>query len=133
MSASSRKEILELLAQRKISAGEAADMLNAVATAVPPPPSKPASVAPLKARANGKRANWFKVRVSNMETGKNKASVNIPVGMLKFGLKMGGRFAPELDGVDFDEMQSLITEGEEGMLVEVQDEESNEHVRIFLE
>lgn len=132
MTTASRKEILELLAQGKISAAEAADMLNAVTPPAPPEAPKPPA-APKVPKMNGKRPKWFKVRVSNMDTGKNKVTVNIPVGMLKFGLKMGGRFAPELDGMDFDELQSMIAEGGEGVLVEVQDEESNEHVQIYLD
>lgn len=132
MSTASRKEILELLAQGKINAAEAAEMLSAVETAVPPtPPITPK--APKAPTANGSRAKWFKVRVSNMDTGKNKVSVNIPIGMLKIGLKMGGRFAPELEGMDFDDLQTMISKGEEGILVEVEDDESNEHVQIFLE
>jgi hypothetical protein len=53
--------------------------------------------------------------------------------MLKLGLKIGGRFAPELQDLDWKELDSLMRDLQTGLLVEVQDEESNEHVRVFIE
>jgi hypothetical protein len=72
------------------------------------------------------------VRVKNLESGKNKVSVNIPLPMVKFGLKIGRQFSPELNELDLDEMIAALDEGESGMIVDVQDEESNEHVQVFI-
>lgn len=138
----SRKEILELLAGGKISADEAAEMLAGAESVAEkaPPPSDPAPIfiaeedtAPQAVVANGKGARWFRVRVRNLETGKNKVNVNIPIRMLKFGMSIGRRFAPEIDELGLNDLDGMIQGMETGMLVEVQDEESNEHVQVYLE
>ena len=75
----------------------------------------------------------FHVRVRNLETGQNKVTVNIPLRMLKFGLKLGSRFSPELEGINLNEMTEMMGGMESGMLVEVQDEEGNEHVQVYID
>ena len=146
MSTVSRQEILNLLAAGKINAAEAAELLNNASTEpevtdkeellkaefdvepeikiVDPMPKKP---------GNGSGGRWFRVRVKNLETGKNKVSVNIPMPMVKFGLKIGRQFSPELNELDLDEMYAAIGETEQGMIVDVQDEESNKHVQVFID
>jgi len=147
MSTVSREEILNLLSAGKINAVEAAELLNNVSTepevtdkeellkaefdvepeikiVEPMPPKKP---------SNGGGGRWFRVRVKNLETGKNKVTVNIPMPMVKFGLKIGRQFSPELNDINFDEMYSAMGETEQGMIVDVQDEESNEHVQVFID
>jgi hypothetical protein len=52
--------------------------------------------------------------------------------MVKFGLNVGRRFAPELDGIDWDDLSQVMTE-EEGVLVDVQDAEDGEHVQIYVD
>jgi hypothetical protein len=133
----SKKEILDKLAAGEISAADAAQLFNqpeetaATPKATTAPTSAPASV-PEKALED-QSPSWFRVRVMNMETGKNKVSVNIPIRVLKLGLKIGGRFAPELQNLDWNEINSLMEDLQTGLLVEVQDEESNEHVQVFIE
>jgi hypothetical protein len=135
----SRKEILELLGQGKITADEAAKLLADAAnpveeTAVPPQSLKiEVEEEPVKKTYNGSSPSWFKVRVSNLETGKNKVSVNIPVRMLKFGMKIGKKFTSELDDLNWDDITGMVNDMQIGMLVEVQDEDSNEHVQVYLE
>ena len=129
-----RQEILDLLAKGKITADEAADLLGqttpaAEKTAAPIP--EPVETAE-KAAPETKPA-WLRVRVSDLETGKNKVSVNIPLRMLDFGLKLGRRFSPELEGLDYNELTGLMADMGAGTLVEVEDEESNGHVQVFVE
>jgi hypothetical protein len=90
------------------------------------------SVASMK-QSNGSKGRWFRVRVKNLETGKNKVSVNIPMPMVKFGLKIGRQFSSELDQLNLDEMYNAMGNMENGMIVDVQDEESNEHVQVFID
>ena len=138
MSKPTRMEILELLSNGKITAAEAANILSEVAEPVaaekaPPPVEK----APVLATACGKQAtrkpNWFRVRVANLETGKNRVTVNIPVRMMKFGLKIGSRFSPEIENLDWNELTGMMQDMKSGMLVDVQDEDSNEHVQVYLD
>jgi hypothetical protein len=129
--ATSRKEVLELLSSGKITADEAANLLNdaqtetAAATEITP-------TEPVKAESSpeGGKPAWFRVRVNNLDTGKSKVTVNIPLRMLEFGLKIGKKFSPELDWNDFNGMVGDMTPG---MLVDVRDEDSNEHVQVFIE
>ncbi|MFQ5435609.1 MAG: hypothetical protein ACE5FD_12095, partial [Anaerolineae bacterium] len=93
------------------------------------PPKDPASFK----ESTGKTPAWFRVRVRNMETGKNKVSVNIPLRMFKFGMKFGRMFTNELDDLNWDEIDGMVNTMQTGMIVEVQDEESNEHVQVFIE
>jgi len=81
----------------------------------------------------GKKPSWLHVRVRDLQSGRNKVTVNVPLGMVKFGLKIGGRFSPELNGLDWNELQGMMDEMESGILVDVQDEEDGEHVQVFVD
>jgi len=151
---SQQQEILDLLAKGKVTAAEAAEMLNAVGNKPVPEPVMPAPPAPptppvvteleeihllkesekeAEAARDEKRPSWMHIRVKDMETGKNKVSVNIPMGIVRFGLNMGRRFSPELAEMDLDELNSAINEAEAGIIVQVQDEEDGEEVLIYVD
>ncbi len=68
-----------------------------------------------------------------MTTGKHKVNVNIPMGLVNVGLKMGARFAPEMEGIDIDQLTQLIRSGATGKLIEVEDSTDSERVEIFVE
>jgi DNA-binding transcriptional ArsR family regulator len=136
-----RKEILQLLADGKINADEAAEMLSTrseedvvAEQAAPPTPkfSESPAAAPEKTVKNGQSPQWLHIRVGDLETGKSKVTVNIPLRMVKFGLQMGRRFAPELEGFDWNDLSRVMTE-ESGVLVDVQDAEDGEHVQIYVD
>ena len=130
----SRTEILELLAKGKITADEAAELLSkAAAPETPTAVKAPAAPPSPKAMKSGNKPSWLHVRVKDLESGKNKVSVNVPLGMVKFGLKIGGRFTPELNGIDWDEINGMMEEMETGLLVDVEDEEGGEHVQVFID
>jgi hypothetical protein len=137
MSKVNRMEILELLSNGKITAAEAADLLSDVgspAEKAPPLPEKAPTPPPTPATpGTDNEPSWFRVRVANLETGKNRVTVNIPVRMMKFGLKIGSRFSPEIENLDWNELTGLMQDMKSGMLVDVQDEESNEHVQVYLD
>jgi hypothetical protein len=80
-----------------------------------------------------RRPRWLRVRVLNSETGDNKVSVNIPMAMVRFGLGVARIFSPEMKNVGMDELDELMNNAESGLLVEVQDEESKEHVSVFID
>lgn len=137
MSKPSRMEILELLSKGKITAAEAANLLSDVgepASAEKAPLAEKAPTAPPPpAGTENQEPSWFRVRVANLETGKNRVTVNIPVRMMKFGLKIGSRFSPEIENLDWNELTGMMKDMKSGMLVDVQDEESNEHVQVYLD
>ena len=150
--AEERHKILEMVAAGKISAEEAAKMLSATpeteagpppqeaATAVASPPpvpeaptAPPAPASKEKKGEAGSGPSWLRVRITDSGSGRNKVSVNIPLRLMKVGLQLGGNFAPELRDFDWDTLSTALAEGEGGLLVEVQDEEDGEHVRVFVE
>ncbi len=142
MSKPTRMEILELLSNGKITAAEAANLLSDVGSDVgepaapekaPPPPAEKAPSPSPAASAEGSEPSWFRVRVANLETGKNRVTVNIPIRMMKFGLKIGSRFSPEIENLDWNELTGMMKDMKSGMLVDVQDEDSNEHVQVYLD
>ena len=143
MSKPSRMEILELLSNSKITAAEAANLLSDIAEpepvvaekapSAPPIVEKAPAAAPAPPATDGTEPSWFRVRVANLETGKNRVTVNIPVRMMKFGLKIGSRFSPEIENLDWNELTGMMQDMKSGMLVDVQDTDSNEHVQVYLD
>ena len=87
----------------------------------------------IKNNGKSKQPRWLRVQVVNSETGKNKVTVNVPFAMVKFGLGIAQVFSPEMKGVDLDEISELFANADAGLLVDVQDEDSNEHVKIFFD
>jgi hypothetical protein len=149
-----RREILDLVAAGKIDAAEAAAMLSGkespaagdVAAEAPaaeaPAAEAPAAEAPAaEAPAAEKKAaatpnsapSWLKVRVSDMQSGKSRVRVNIPLRIVRVGMRLGAGFVPESEHVDWRQLEQLIDEGGVGMLVDVQDETSGEHIEVYVE
>ena len=120
-----RLQILKMIEEGKISASEGAELLRALDRDGASKPNEP-----LKGASTPR---WFRVRVTDLKTGKSKVSVNIPMGLVNVGMKMGARFAPEMEGVDFEELSSAIQSGESGKVMDVIDEEEGERVEIFVE
>ena len=46
---------------------------------------------------------------------------------------MGARFAPNMEGVNLEEMMAAIKSGASGKIMDVTDEDSGEHVEIYVE
>jgi hypothetical protein len=78
-------------------------------------------------------ARWFRVRVTDLETGRTKVNVNLPLSLVKVGLRMGAHFAPEVEELDWDELMEAIQDGAAGKLVEVEDMEDGEKVEVYVE
>ena len=119
-----RMQILKMIEEGKISAKDGAELLRALDQ-----DNKPPSM-PLKGAS---APRWFRVRVTDMSTGRTKVNVNIPMGLVNVGIKMGARFAPEVEGVNYDEIMDAIQSGQQGKIMDVTDEEDGERVEIFVE
>ena len=134
MTAANRKEILELLAKGKITADEAANLLTSPEPEAPEAPKVPiAPSEPPAAKGDGKTPTWLHVRVKDAKSGRNKVTVNIPIRMMQFGFKIGQRFSPELNDLDWNEISTMMQDMESGVLVDVQDEEDGEHVQVYID
>lgn len=86
------------------------------------------------ANHKGEKPRWLKIRVSELSSGRNKVNVTLPMGFVGFGLGLARRFSTDFDDeYNLDEMWSMVKQGERGMLVDVEDEEDDKHVQIFLD
>ena len=120
-----RMKILKMIEEGKINASDGAELLRALDQ-----DGKRSNSEPLKGAST---ARWFRVRVTDLRTGKNKVSVNIPMGLVNVGIKMGAKFTPEIEGVDLDVLSEAIQGGQQGKILDVIDEEEGERVEIFVE
>ena len=77
--------------------------------------------------------SWFRVRVTDTKTGRNKVNVNIPMGLVNVGIKMGARFAPDVEGFNFDQLIQAVRSGQQGKVVDVFNTEEGERIEIFVE
>nr|MBN1229447.1 hypothetical protein [Anaerolineae bacterium] len=124
--AEERLKILNMVAEGKISAEEGAQLLKALQSASGKSQSSPTSPSMAEPR-------FLRVRVTSSDTGRVKAHINIPLGLINAGMRMGARFAPELDGFDFQEVMQAIQEGQHGKIIDAQDDIEGERVEIFVE
>jgi SHOCT-like domain len=125
---SERLRVLRLVEEGKISASEGINLLDALQQGQKSKNSSRSGV------AGASSPRWFRVRVTNLETGRSKATVNIPIGLAEWGLRIGARFAPEVADFDLAELSKLLSEqGLEGKIIDVLDDEDGEHVEIFIE
>jgi hypothetical protein len=75
---------------------------------------------------------WFRVRVTDMNTGKQKVNINLPLKLLDVGAKVGAKFAAPAD-LDIEEIVKAIKDGAEGKIVDVEDIEDGERVEVYVE
>jgi hypothetical protein len=129
-----RLQILKMLEEGKISAEEAAQLLEALKTA--------------EARDNGdiqaqavwegpRRARWMRIEVKERDG--DRVHIKLPVAIVRAALRIGGGRL-NIGGFDSDELgpelmaelEQALLDGETGLLVDVV-EEDGDHVQIFLE
>ena len=120
-----RMQILKMIEEGKITAAEGAELLRALDQDSSSPQNQPIKGA--------SAPRWFRVRVTDMNSGKNKVNVNIPMGLVNVGIKMGARFAPEMEGMEYEQIMAAIKSGQQGKIMDVTDDESGERVEIFVE
>lgn len=123
--AEERMKVLQMIREGKITAEEGAKLLSTLTD------TKQETRRPITRSSESSR--WFRVRVSDMATGKTKTSVNIPLGLMEWGLQIGAQFAPEVANINSEELIEALQSGVDGKIVDVIDEEDGEHVEIFIE
>jgi hypothetical protein len=124
--AEERMRILKMIDEGKISAEEGAKLLSALNE------NRRGPNAPMAPRAPG-AARWLRVRVTDVATGRSKATVQIPLALIESGMKIGAHFAPEVEGVDMPTIMEALRSGMTGKIVDVVDGKDGEHVEIFVE
>lgn len=117
-----RMKILKMIEEGKLSAQEGAKLLSALASVDRPLGSLAAS-----------GAKWLRVKVTDVASGRSKATVQIPISLMDAGMKIGAHFAPEVEGVNMDQLMAALRSGMTGKIIDVTDDEDGEHVEIFVE
>ena len=117
-----RMKILKMIEEGKVSAEEGAKLLSALSNANRPLGGLAAS-----------GAKWLRVRVTDVASGRSKATDQIPISLMEAGMKIGAHFAPEIDGVNMDQLMEALRTGTTGKIIDVVDDEDGEHVEIFVE
>lgn len=115
-----RDKILKLLEEKKITADEAARLLDAVSEA-----------------GSGEYQNRF-LKIKVWERGSDRAKVNItlPISLVRMGLKMASEHDKvKFAGADVDlrQVSEALDRGVTGKIVEVDDDEKGKHVEVWLE
>lgn len=124
-SSEERMKILKMIEEGKLSAEEGTKLLSALsASRTPVPPRTPGMPG---------GARWLRIRVTDVRTGRSKASVQIPLALVDAGMKIGAHFAPEVEGVNMSNVMEALRSGVTGKIIDVTDEEDGEHVEIYVE
>ncbi|RKL61569.1 hypothetical protein DXT63_16060 [Thermoanaerobacteraceae bacterium SP2] len=114
-----RMSILKMIESGTLSAQEGMELLAAL------------DQKPVAAQTTGGNIKWLRVRVYDMKSNRQKVNVNIPYGLVKFGLK----FVPKeyVKDVNMDEIMEAVKNGEQGKIVDIFDEEDGVRVEVTVE
>ena len=117
-----RARILQMVNNGQVSAEEGVGLLNALGGSRRPVEQVPAGT-----------PGWLRVRVTDLESGRPKVNVNLPLSLVRTAARWGSHFAPETQGLDWDELMDALEEGAWGTIVDVEDDSSGERVQVFVE
>ena len=117
-----RRKILEMLEAGKLSAEEATSLLKAL--------SKQEGRGP---RASDAGARWLRVRVTELDGERPAVNVNLPLSLVSLGLRLGARFVPEMEDLEYQELLDALRQGAVGKIIDVVDEGEGKRVEIYVE
>ncbi|HET92350.1 MAG TPA: hypothetical protein ENN99_16665 [Chloroflexi bacterium] len=118
--AEERIQVLKMIQEGQITAEEGSRLLEALGKETSmKQPSRPEGL------------RQFRVRVTDLETGREKVELRMPWSLINVGINMGARFTR--DEIKLEELAGVIQSGAEGKLMDVVDEEDGERVEIFVE
>ena len=115
-----RNRILAMVEAGKVTAAQAAQLLDMLAL------EQPQAV-----ERNSQRL--VRVRVTNVSNNRQKANVVLPVSLIHVGLRLATRLAPQVSGSALEDLLRAIASGTTGRLLDLQDLEEGERVEIYTE
>lgn len=128
-----RLKILNLLQEGKITPAEAARLLEALETSTSARPTPRGPMGPMPPNGPIGGGRWLRVRVTDTNSGKTRVNVRLPLNLVGSGIRLGMKFAPEIEGLDPNSLMEWIQSGEMGQIVDVYDEQDGEHVEVYIE
>jgi hypothetical protein len=144
-----RLSILKMIENGKITASEGASLLKAISSEIPDTPQdpdlKPFGTSSAKAKQDTPEpsspqqtteARWLRVTVTDPQTGQQRVKLNIPIGLVNTGLRMGARFVPNLNKTEYKEFMTKMEEfsrsRQSGLVVDTVTE-NGEHLSVYVE
>lgn len=121
-----RIRILQMLKDGKISIDESLELLEALDAGEPKEPVQP-------------KAKWMRIRVTELGKEKPKVLLNLPISIVDWALKTGGKIAnlsgADLNGmgVNLEDLRVALVSGMRGKILDVEDESERTHVEIEIE
>ncbi|MBM3314046.1 hypothetical protein FJY70_05600 [candidate division WOR-3 bacterium] len=112
--------VLKLLEEKKITAEEAARLLDAVR----------------HGDEGGRRNRFLKVRVYDRESDRARVNVTLPIGLVKWGMNFipdKAKAKIEEQEIDMKLISEALEKGITGKIVDVEDDAKGEHVEVWLE
>ena len=119
-----RKQILNMIADNKVTASDGVQLLEVLGEA---------SSKKTLAATRHSQSGWLKIIITDLVTGSIKTTVNIPLRLVEWGFGIGSRYTDELRNIDMAELRGLLDSELHGKILEVIDEEDGEKVEIFVE
>jgi hypothetical protein len=83
-----------------------------------------------------KAAKYLRVKVvDHTKEGRPAVNIKVPIGVVKWGMKMAQAFSPQMKDVnlDWNSLDAMVHEGETGKIVEVEDEAAHKTIEVWLE
>ncbi len=125
-----RLKVLKMVQEGKITAEMAAELLKALDSTVKKRETEDKSNVTFPGRSSGR---FFRVRVTDTDTGRTRVNIRLPLGMVNAGMRMGMRFSPEVEGLDATRLAEALASGETGQIMDIYDDEDGEHVEVYIE
>lgn len=119
-----RMKILKMINEGKITAEEGSKLLKTLG----------GSEKSKRVKKQIGSSQWLRVRVTDMAKGKTKVNINLPLKLLDAGLNIASQFAPDMEDEQMMEaVKEALSANLQGKIVDVIDEEDQEHVEVFIE
>ncbi len=83
-----------------------------------------------------KMARTLRVKVvDNTKDGRSAVNIKVPIGVVKFGMKMAQAFSPEVKAANLDwaSITAMVEDGALGKIVEVEDEAEHKTIEVWVE
>lgn len=123
MASDERMKILKMIEEGKITAEEGTRLLAALG-----------KQRRKRSTLQEGKPRWLRVRVTDIHSGKESIRVNLPIGLVNVGLKMGARFVPDIEQeMAMEELADALQQGITGKIIDIIDDEDGQRVELFIE
>lgn len=122
-------KILQMIQDGKITPEQGIELLNAFETSRKGSEKETGQIR----GADNSNPQWLRITITDLASGKKKVNVRLPAGLVSTGTRFGARFTTDLHHLSPDRLKDLVRSGKTGLILDMVDEESNEHVEMYLE